>query len=254
MKKVVINYLVIAVLTLSAAFTSCNKDEDEWEMTMTRVMHGQVRLIMTGSSNCRIDCGDGSEIEEYAFSGEEDFFYHFYTVATFHTITISGRDITSLDCYGNQLKSLDVSKNPALKILNCMSNQIKNLDVSKNTALIQLNCCHNQLKSLDVNTALMELWCGGNQLTSLDVSKNIVLKELFCWDNQITKLDVSKNTALEDLDCSENKLEAAALNALFESLNSNEGVKNIDISDNPGTNSCDQSIATKKGWQVADNY
>ena len=84
--------------------------------------------------------------------------------------------LTDLSCNGNQLTSLDVSKNSALTDLYCGENQLTSLDVSKNTALIDLNCSSNKLTSLDVskNTALTWLWCAGNQLTSLDVSKILI--------------------------------------------------------------------------------
>lgn len=42
---------------------------------------------------------------------------------------------------------------------------------------------------------------------------------------------------------------AEALNALMESLPDGNG-KNLDIKNNPGTSSCDTSIATKKNWTV----
>ena len=116
--------------------------------------------------------------------------------------------LTSLNCEGNPLTSLDVSKNTALTLFDCSNNQLTSLDVSKNTALTELDCSYNQLTSLDVsnNTALTSLNCDGNQLTSLDVSKNTALTLLDCSWNQITSLDVSKNTALTKLDCSYNKL------------------------------------------------
>ena len=116
--------------------------------------------------------------------------------------------LTELYCSYNKLTSLDVSKNTALTLFDCSNNQLTSLDVSKNTALTELDCSYNQLTSLDVsnNTALTSLNCDGNQLTSLDVSKNTALTLLDCSWNQITSLDVSKNTALTKLDCSYNKL------------------------------------------------
>ena len=116
--------------------------------------------------------------------------------------------LTYLDCYGNQLTSLDVSKNTALTVLDCGRNQLTSLDVSKNTALTHLDCYNNQLTSLNVskNTALTYLDCYNNQLTSLDVSKNTALTHLECYNNQLTSLDVSKNTALTHLECYNNQL------------------------------------------------
>ena len=116
--------------------------------------------------------------------------------------------LTNLQCYKNQLTSLDVSKNTELTYLYCFNNQLTSLDVSKNTKLTTLFCSNNQLTSLDVskNTELTSLNCLGNQLTSLDVSKNTKLILLNCYNNQLTSLDVSKNTELTSLDCSTNQL------------------------------------------------
>ena len=144
-----------------------------------------------------------------------------YTL-TSQTVTIRG-DVTKLKCKGNQLTSLDVSKNTALETLYCNDNKLTRLDVSKNTALTELVCAGNQLTTLDVskNTALTGLYCADNQLTALDVSKNTALTRLDCTDNQLTALDVSKNTALTWLACTDNQLTAldvsqnTALTGLF---------------------------------------
>jgi hypothetical protein len=89
--------------------------------------------------------------------------------------------------------------------------------------------------------------CRGNELTELDVSQNTVLSLLYCSNNQLTNLDVSKNTALRYIDVSNNRLTDYALNDLFNTLHSTGG--EIKINDNPGTDKCDRSIATKKGWR-----
>ena len=116
--------------------------------------------------------------------------------------------LTSLYCYGNQLTSLDVSNNTALTILYCYSNELTSLDVSNNTALDWLYCYGNKLTSLAVsnNTALTSLICGSNQLTSLDVSNNTALTILYYYGNKLTSLDVSNNTALTSLSCYNNQL------------------------------------------------
>ncbi len=115
-----------------------------------------------------------------------------------------------LECYGNQLTALDVSKNTMLTVLECDENQLATLDVSKNTTLTDLVCSDNQLTMLDVSksTALVGLYCDNNHLTTLDISKNTALTDLVCSDNQLTTLDVSKNTALTWLSCDDNQLTA----------------------------------------------
>jgi Leucine-rich repeat (LRR) protein len=116
--------------------------------------------------------------------------------------------LTTLRCYDNQITSLDLSQNTTLLYLYCDANQLTSLDLSQNTALTHLFCVDNQLTSLDLsqNTTLLYLYCDANQLTSLDVSQNSDLIELSCGDNQLTSLDVSQNTALTELDCSQNQL------------------------------------------------
>ena len=73
-----------------------------------------------------------------------------------------------------------------------------------------------------------------------------------CSRNQIKNLDVSKNTSLTLLDCSNNQFSESELNGLFETLHCNdiEGGKYIIVSDNPGTDDCNMSIAEDKGWTV----
>ena len=129
-----------------------------------------------------------------------------YTL-TSQTVTIRG-DVTRLYCNGNQLTTLDVSKNTALKSLGCSFNQLTALDVSKNTALTGLYCSENQLTALDLshNTALAWLYCSDNQLTAFDLSHNTALMTLDCSNNQLTVLDLSHNTALTECSCSENQL------------------------------------------------
>jgi Leucine-rich repeat (LRR) protein len=55
-----------------------------------------------------------------------------------------------LNCYKNQLTSLDVSGNTSLNSLFCYENQIRILDLTNNIALEYLMCEDNQLTSLDL--------------------------------------------------------------------------------------------------------
>jgi len=80
-------------------------------------------------------------------------------------------------------------------------------------------------------------------------------------------LDISKNTALTWLNCWDNQLTAAGLNALFGTLHNNNvtpergapktiyiggnpGYIGANPGANPGTKTCDKSIAENKGWKV----
>jgi len=172
-------------------------------------------------------------------------------ISTYSWVNVSSREIKSLDgielftgliwldCWDNQLTTLDVSKNPLLEQLECINNQLTTLDISNNPLLRSLNCGNNQLTALDVssnlllrnldcgnsdndgwsnnqitsldvsnNPALEFLNCGGNELTALDVSNNPLLESLYCSSNQLTTLDVNSNLLLKDLWCSSNQLTA----------------------------------------------
>ena len=112
-------------------------------------------------------------------------------------------ELERLLCYGNQLKSLDVSKLTKLTLLYCYNNQLESLDVSKLTALNTLYCYNNQLKSLNVSklTALNTLQCYNNQLESLDASKLTQLRNLSCYGNKLSELDITANSQLMVLQC-----------------------------------------------------
>ena len=118
------------------------------------------------------------------------------------------KHLIDLDCDGNYLTALDLSKNINLTTLSCNSNQLTTLDISKNVNLTNLYCCSNQLTTLDVskNVNLIYLFCYENQLTTLNVSKNVNLTNLYCYRNQLTTIDVSKNVNLTYLYCFNNQL------------------------------------------------
>lgn len=114
------------------------------------------------------------------------------------TLTINAKDIfdltgiedflslTFLDCSDNQLTSLNLSLNTALRRLRCGKNNLTSLDVSQNTNLVSLRCAVNKITELDVgfNTGLTDLRCNSNLLTKLNLSKNKDLIFLFCQDQE----------------------------------------------------------------------
>ncbi|WP_304141327.1 T9SS type A sorting domain-containing protein [Mesoflavibacter zeaxanthinifaciens] len=61
-------------------------------------------------------------------------------------------NITRLDCYSNNLTSLDVSNNLALTRLHCSDNQIETLDISANTLITDIQC-HNNGVLYELNIA-----------------------------------------------------------------------------------------------------
>ena len=117
----------------------------------------------------------------------------------------------------NKLTALDTRNLPELTYLNLWGNDdLKSIDVSKNPKLEILSASHGKLTSLNVknNRKLVELFVYNNQLTALDVSSNYLLKTLSCYENQITALDLSYNGALEDLSVNDNPITELDLHPL----------------------------------------
>ena len=183
----------------------------------------------------------------------------------------SGENITSLDisknsqlkvldCSQNSLTSLDVSKNTNIGTLNCSNNNLSSLSISKNTVLSILKCSDNRITSLDLskNTGLFELRCSNNKLTSLDLSKHNRLQEVHCDNNQLSSLIVSKQaTELIEIRCTQNQIQGASMDALIASLPklNNPGSPGVlaiyDNSKDSEHNTCTsaQTAAAKKlGW------
>ena len=117
----------------------------------------------------------------------------------------------------NKLTALDTRNLPELTYLNLWGNDdLKSIDVSKNPKLEILSASHGKLTSLNVsnNRKLVELYVYNNQLTALDVSSNYLLKKLSCYENQITALDLSYNGALESLSVNDNPITELDLHPL----------------------------------------
>lgn len=136
---------------------------------------------------------------------------HEYPISS-QSITIYGK-VTGFDCWGQKVNALDVSENTALQYLNCGENQLSSLDVSKNTELRDLVCYTNK------------------SLSSLKISGSI-------------------NSRIECKGCN---LSAETLNTIFKTLpdvKGMSGLKMLFIYNNPGSDTCDKTIAENKGWLV----
>ena len=112
------------------------------------------------------------------------------------------RDLTRLDCSGNQLTALDVSALKTLAYLLVGNNRLNALDVRKNGELDFLSCPNNRLTGLDVsrNTELYYLDCSNNQLASVDGTRNTRIESLNCDNNPLTAMDEDAKKALFALD------------------------------------------------------
>jgi Leucine-rich repeat (LRR) protein len=197
---------------------------------------------------------------------------------TSDTVIISGF-ITSLDCDGNSLTALDVSKDFILSYLDCGNNSLNTLDVSQNdnldtlfcfddtfttldvshnTNLAYLDCRDNSLDSLDCSgrEALRRLTCSSCKLTSLKATDDANLVKLECDHNSLTALDVSRDTSLVLLDCRNNSIRNALMDTLVNSLVNRTGkaAGMFVVIDTDGDNNvCTATqvdVARAKNWNV----
>ena len=155
----------------------------------------------------------------------------------------------------NRLTSIDVSNNPLLSRFNVGVNRLTTIDLSNNPRLGYLQISNNLLTSLDVsnNPLLGILYASRNMFESLDLSNNPQLWRLEIDDNQLSDFDASIFTRLERIHIRNNLFSTDSLNELFHTLHENYIIfRRIRIGGNPGSDDCDRSIATAKGWDVRD--
>ena len=154
------------------------------------------------------------------------------------TIDLSNnKKLSYINCHHNQLKELDVSGLPLLKTFYCGYNALPSIDVSKNEKLEDFDCQDNHLDTLNVsqNKELVKLSCGTNNLTELDVRENKKLKELSCYESKLSNLDLRNQTELEVLKCWKNPLSAlnvCANTKLKKLFVSNTNLTSLDATNN----------------------
>lgn len=154
------------------------------------------------------------------------------------TIDLShNKNLSYINCHHNQLNELDVSGLPLLETFYCGHNALPSIDVSKNEKLEDFDCQDNHLDTLDVsqNKELVKLSCGTNNLTELDVRENKKLKELSCYESKLSNLDLRNQTELEVLKCWKNPLSALNVSAntkLKKLFVSNTNLTSLDATNN----------------------
>jgi Leucine-rich repeat (LRR) protein len=147
-----------------------------------------------------------------------------------------------LTCNYNNLTSLDLTKNLALKDLRCSYNeQMQVLQLPNTTTLIDVACAHCSLLSLDVTmckglgtlrcdhnslstlyannvTTLNELQCQNNSLTTLGITGCTNLRDVYANNNQLTALNLSGCTKLNELRIYSNQIKQQAMNNIITAL------------------------------------
>ncbi|CAL2095237.1 hypothetical protein [Tenacibaculum sp. 190524A02b] len=102
-------------------------------------------------------------------------------------------NLKRLDCYGNEITKIDLSKNTEITFLNCSDNKIVELDLSNNNKLISVSC-------------------DTNKLVSLTLGKQPNLVDLFCNSNLLESLNIENCNSLENFDASGNKINTIVIN------------------------------------------
>ncbi|KXK16519.1 MAG: PKD domain-containing protein [Saprospiraceae bacterium] len=130
-----------------------------------------------------------------------------------------------MDCSGLDIADMTgLEAFTGVSAINCSGNKLSSLDVSKNTSLSQLNCSNNDINSLKLgeNESLWLLNCSGNLLDNVDISKTPWLEEVDLSDNRLASFDISGNVKISRLSCHDNLLSYLNLangnNALFQAI------------------------------------
>ncbi len=103
-------------------------------------------------------------------------------------------NLKRLDCQGNEISKINLTKNAALTFLNCSNNKIEYLDLSNNTKLFSISCDNNKIGTLKLGVApdLKDLYCNNNKLTQLNIKECPVLENLDASGNKIKSIVIKK--------------------------------------------------------------
>jgi hypothetical protein len=164
--------------------------------------------------------------------------------------------LTSLSLSGNQLTSFSSIGLSSLASLYLSGNQLTTFSGTGLSLLNDLDLNSNQLTSFSGAglSSLTTLYINDNQLTSFSGAGLSSLTSLYLSSNQLTSID-GGGMELSYVyyyyygsDFQYNNLSASALNAFFTTLGDAAGV--LMVANNPGSATCDPSIATAKGYTV----
>ncbi len=119
-----------------------------------------------------------------------------YGLSNIGDILYTMSSLEVLDCSDNAVKSLDLSRNPALTTLDVSGNaSLAVLDITQNAALTSLDASNTALASLDASNS--------PSLSSLNISGVSAIGSLNVSGTALTALDISTNGSLTALDYTE---------------------------------------------------
>jgi Leucine-rich repeat (LRR) protein len=131
------------------------------------------------------------------------------------------RFLKALYCEGNNLTSLDLSKNAALHTVVCNGNQLTELVLPNlrfnPSGYTIISCSHNNLSSLRVPvdvTTILQLDCRFNKLNELIITAEYKIDgaDVDCSHNNLSNIDIGEKVYLWKLNCSYNNFTSLDLN------------------------------------------
>jgi Leucine-rich repeat (LRR) protein len=117
-------------------------------------------------------------------------------------------NLTYLNCFNNQLTTLNVSMLTNLQTLNCYNNQLTSINLTGLSNLTSLFCYNNQLSTINVSSLvnMTGFDCSTNQLTTLNLTGLSQIRTFLCTTNNLTNLDVSNQVQMTYINCSSNQI------------------------------------------------
>ncbi len=200
--------LFLCLSAVGALLSACTKDEtadyphfvDDVCAEMTdATLANYCSRTYDADGDGKVTIAEAANVQELDISG--------MGINSLHGIEYFG-NLVALDCSGNSLSKLNLTKNPALEKLDCSGCPLLALDLTQNTELRKLNCSNTALKMLDLGqkAALTELVCTSTSIKHLDVAGCPMLKRLDCRNSNLHKLNIRNNWELIELYCSGNSL------------------------------------------------
>lgn len=163
------------------------------------------------------------------------------------------KELAYVTIQSTAVTSLNFKSHSKLIRLDCSWNKLKSLDLTDSKALISFKCNNNEIESLIFGEApnLISVEAIFNKIKILNLSGATDLVSLLAFNNELTSVTLPQSQILSYIHLINNKLEAPAINIMFEKLlPRNKANCSISLQNNPGTVDCDKSIAENKDWDV----
>ncbi|HNP33245.1 MAG TPA: T9SS type A sorting domain-containing protein [Flavobacterium sp.] len=190
----------------------------------------------------KIDANNNGEIEQNEVLGVAELnIYAYILINPGHIVSLEGiqyfSNLKKLNCWGNQITSIDLTGLNSLEELKCFNNQITSINFASANQLKVVSCYNNLLTHLDTSNLgnVESLFVHDNNLSNLDFthlgnlqSLNIRndnfgtldvtslsnLKYLVCSNSHLTSLLIHDITSLREIVCDGNQLTSLNLNGL----------------------------------------